>query len=126
MAETESLLDATSSSTDELAGIAGNTGETGSGFVAPPPASTTGDLGSGTFVGGITSSTLNNVAGGVDPTPTAGTLDLGSVDQGEDQTTQQTNDTSRDPVQEGQNQENVPGTAEAQIRIVIRRPGGEQ
>ena len=38
----------------------------------------------------------------------------------------QTQPTEREPVQEGQNQETVPGTAQAQIRIVIRRPGGEQ
>ena len=56
------------------------------------------------------------------PTPTSNTLDLGSTQQSEQQT-QQTSE-QRDPVQESQNQENVASTAKAQIRIVIKRPGG--
>jgi tetratricopeptide (TPR) repeat protein len=123
MAETLALLDASATSTDDLAGLASTTGETGAGVLAPPAANTIettdeDDTGS-TF-------TLDNVAEGVDPTPTSGTLDLGSTDQTQDQITQTTQDTNRDPVQEAQDQETVPGTAEAQIRIVIRRPGDDQ
>jgi len=72
----------------------------------------------------VTSTTLTNVTEGVAPTPTGPILDLGSTDQSTDQATQQTQDTNRDPVQEAQQQETVPGTAEALIRIVIQRPGG--
>jgi hypothetical protein len=61
----------------------------------------------------------------VAPTPTGNTLDLGSTRQGRNQTTSQTN-TTRDPVQESQGQETVPSTAQAQIRIVIQRPGSDE
>ena len=148
VAETAALREAAISSTSDLAGIASATGETGAGVLAPPSANTIQNL-DGIGIGqeepigaastpdsdddqtvttdaGSTINTLINVAEGVDPTPTAGTLDLGSADQTQSQATQVTQDTNRDPVQEAQNQETVPGTAEAQIRIVIRRPGGDQ
>jgi len=139
MAETASLIEATSTTTDDISGIAGTTGETGVGLIGPPPASV-GDasplgiqppspVGTGTTTSGPTSfgalNTLRSISEGVAPTPTAGTLDLGSANQGQDAPTTTTNDTARDPVQE-QNDESVSSTTDAQIRIVIRRPGGEQ
>jgi hypothetical protein len=68
--------------------------------------------------------TLSSVTEGVAPAPTGGTLDLGSTQQGKGQSTTQTT-TTRDPVQESQGQETVSATTEAQIRIVIQRPGSE-
>ncbi len=133
MTEVASLTDATGSTTDELGDLAGTTGETGPGILAPPAANTTEDLsstgmgnGEPATTGAVTINTLANVSEGVAPTPTAGTLNLGSAEQSTGVTGEQVQDTNRDPVQEAQNQETVPGTAEAQIRIVIRRPGGAQ
>lgn len=143
LAETAALTDAAVTNTTDLAGIAGTTGETGAGFLAPPSANTTKDLtslgidnqlpvGAGAAVeeGNPTppppTNMLNSVSQGVDPNPTAGTIDLGSAGESANPTPGQTQPTTRDPVQEGQNQETIPGSAEAQIRIVIRRPGGEQ
>jgi TolB-like protein len=146
MAEANALTDAAASSTSDLAGVASATGETGAGALAPPSAKTTealggigtdekGPVGAGstpegndgrTTTGGISINMLTNVAQGVDPTPTAGTLDLGSADQSKNQTTLQSQDTNRDPTQEARDQETVPGTTDARIRIVIRRPGTDQ
>lgn len=146
MAEVAALTDAVGTTTGDLSGIASATGETGAGFLAPPSANTTanlGDIGIGpdgpvgagstegpdgtqTTTAPVTSSTLRNISQGVDPTPTAGTLDLGSAGQSHTQPTQQAEATVREPVQEATGQETVPGTAQAQIRIVIRRPGGDQ
>lgn len=137
LSETEALIDATATSTADLAGTAAGT-ETGLGIVGPPPASTTTDLTAlgisdqpvagttgGQSSGSVTLNTLRNLAEGVDPTPTAGTLDLGSAGQSQGQTTQQTTNTTRDPVQEGIDT-SVTSTTLAVIRIVIMRPGGDQ
>jgi tetratricopeptide (TPR) repeat protein len=69
--------------------------------------------------------TLTNVIEGVAPTPTGSLLDLGSTRESQNLTTSQT-DTTRDPVQESQGQETLSGGAEAEIRIVIPQPGGEE
>jgi hypothetical protein len=58
------------------------------------------------------------VTQGVAPRPTTGTLDKGTTDSGTEQT-----DTTRDPVQESGGTETLPGTVDAQITIVIQRPG---
>ncbi|MDH3271585.1 MAG: hypothetical protein OEN56_09650 [Gemmatimonadota bacterium] len=142
MGEAAALVDASGTSTVDLAGVAGATGEWGRGFFAPPPASTTEDLaslgirlqaplGAGATDGQATtdnsaSNTLRNVSEGVDPTPTATTLDLGSAGQSANPTPNQSQPTSRDPTQESSGLETIPGTAEALIRIIIRRPGGAQ
>lgn len=145
MSEVSDLIEASSVTTVDLGGLAASTGEVGIGLFAPPSASTTQDLleapagttsdettsDVGTTQVGTTSQvrttsligTLSNVTEGVAPTPTGNIIDLGSTQQGQDQATQQTQDTSRDPVQESQDQETVSGTAEAQIQIVIQRPG---
>ena len=68
-----------------------------------------------------TSGTLAGAAEGVNPTPTAGTLGQGSTQTG---TGEGTTGEKRDPVQESQGQETVTKTATAQIRVVIKRPGG--
>lgn len=111
MAEAATLVDATASSTDDLADVASATGETG-----PPTATATTDLPS---IG-----TLTNVTQGVDPTPTSRTLDLGSAGLSQSTTPEQTQPTARDPAQELQGQETVSGMGEALIRIIIRPPGG--
>jgi tetratricopeptide (TPR) repeat protein len=61
---------------------------------------------------------LDAVTQGVAPRPTTGTLDKGTTDSGTEQT-----DTTRDPVQESGGTETLPGTVDAQITIVIQRPG---
>ncbi len=126
-------------SPNSLAALAAETGELGLDFLAPPSAGTIEDLvtaggpaqpvgpgqpGDQTQTTVDNSGTLTNVTEGVAPTPTGTTLDLGSTDQTQDQATQQTQDTNRDPVQESQGQETVSAIAEAVIRIVIQRPGG--
>jgi tetratricopeptide (TPR) repeat protein len=138
MAELAALTDAASSSTSDIAGIASATGETGTSMLAPPTASTTTSLdglglggspvGAGSTDGqtttlGLTINTLKNLSESIDPTPTAGTIDLGSSNTGGDQATEATRDTTRDPVQEVSGKETLSNTAQAQIRIVIRRPG---
>lgn len=75
----------------------------------PPPPPTTG--------------TLSGASEGVNPTPTSGTLDQGSSQTGKDPAS--TTD-KRDPVQEAQGQESATKPATAQIRLVIKRPGGDQ
>lgn len=154
-AEASALIDAAGVNTADIDGIATATGETGGTLIAPPPATTIQDLadigispqapiGAGsdpeedvtvdpatgettsTTATSTTIQTLTNVFEGVDPTPTAGTLGVSTSEQIQNPTSTQMQPTTREPVQEGQNQETVPGTAQAQIRIVIRRPGGEQ
>ncbi|HUF76490.1 MAG TPA: tetratricopeptide repeat protein [Longimicrobiales bacterium] len=115
MSDLQDLVDASGTSTGDLMGMAGETGEFGIGVLAPPTAVTTQDL----QLDETQTLTLTNVTEGVAPTPTGNTLDLGST-----QTTTEISAT-RDPVQEAQGQETVSGTAQAQIRIVIQRPGGE-
>ncbi len=115
MVEASNLVDASATSTADLTGVAGTTGEFGVGALAPTTTSTTQEL----PLGG----TLTNLTEGVAPTPTASTLDLGTTAQS---TTQSSTGSTRDPVQESQGQETIPGTGEAQIRIVIQRPGGEE
>lgn len=68
------------------------------------------------------SSTLGTASEGVNPTPTAGTLGTGTT-TGTTTGPTQTTDT-RNPVQESTNTESATKAAKAQIRIVIRRPGG--
>jgi len=121
MSDVGDLLDASNSTTGDLAGVASATGELGLGAFGPPPAGTTQDLG---IPGGGTTTaagTLENVTQGVAPRPTTGTLDKGSTETSS--STNQT-DTTRDPVQEATGTETLPGTVEAQITIVIQRPGG--
>ena len=120
MSDLQNLVDASGTSTGDLVGMAGGTGEFGIGILAPPTVVTTQDL----QLDQTQTVTLTNVTEGVAPTPNGNTLDLGSTRQGRNQTTSQTN-TTRDPVQESQGQETVPGTAQAQIRIVIQRPGSQ-
>jgi len=67
------------------------------------------------------SGTLSGASEGVNPTPTTGTLDKGSTQTG---STTAAATEKRDAVQESQGQESVTKTAKAQIRIVIKRPGG--
>jgi len=98
----------------------------GIGGEAPLGAGSTPDGGTTTDDPGATLNTLTNVAEGVDPTATSTTLGLGSGEQSQNPTSGEAQPANRDPVQEVQGQETVPGTAQAQIRIVIRRPGGEQ
>lgn len=137
MAEVAALTAAAASNTNDIASLASATGETGTSMLSPPTASTTTSLdglglgespvGAGATDGqatsGLTVNTLRNLSESVDPTPTSSTLDLGSSGSGGGQTAQQTQDATRDPVQEGQNTETVTNTTAAQIRIVIRRPG---
>jgi hypothetical protein len=120
--EAGDLSDASEQSTDEVGDLAGSTGEFGVGLMAPPNSVVTQGT---TLVGQPTAATLTNVTEGVAPTPTGSMLDLGSTQQGQSPATTQAGAT-RDPVQESQGQETVPGTAQAQIRIVIERPGGEE
>jgi len=120
MSRLSDLQEATSVTTTDLGGLAGSTGELGVGLFAPPAAITTRDLSTSTT---DRTGTLSSVTQAVAPTPTGGTLDLGSTQQGRDQASRQTQDTNRDPVQESQDQETVPGTADATIEIVIQRPG---
>ncbi len=96
--ETEDMTDAAGTSTSQVA----TTG-------APTPPATGG--------------TLSGASEGVNPTPTTGTLDKGgATTAGKEQGATTTE--KRDPVQESQGQESVTRTAKAQIRIVIKRPGG--
>lgn len=142
LAEVAAMTDATGTSTSDISDIAGATGEFGAGFLAPPAANTTEDLspigisgeaplGAGSTPdnqsssGGGVLGTLSNVAEGVDPTPTAGTLGLGSAEQSQNAAPGETQPANRDPVQEGGGGESGAASVAAQIRIVIRRPGGE-
>jgi tetratricopeptide (TPR) repeat protein len=118
--ESQALQVASVTSTDQVAESAGP-----GGTVAPPPPSTTGLTGDPSGTGSATagtSGTLSGLSEGVNPTATSGTLDLGSTQQSGTQTQQAGG--KRDPVQESQGQEGKTGSSTAQIRIVIRRPGG--
>jgi len=64
--------------------------------------------------------TLGTASEGVNPTPTTNTLGAGATTT----TTTGPTQTTRDPVQESTGGETVTKTAKAQIRIVIKRPGG--
>jgi tetratricopeptide (TPR) repeat protein len=130
MSQLSDLVDASAFTTADIGGLASSSGELGLGAFAPPAAITTQGLFQSSISGQTTSplvvsGTLSNVTEGVAPTPTGNTLNLGSTQQSRGQATKQTQDTNRDPVQESQGQETVPGTAEAQIVIVIQRPGGQ-
>jgi hypothetical protein len=124
MGELANLLDASAVRTTDLSGIAINTGELGLGAFGPPSAATTQDLAFSTSARGTTpaAGTLQNVMDAVAPRPTTGLLDRGSTGTGREQIS-----TSgvRDPVQESGGTETLPGTVDAQITIVIQRPGGE-
>jgi TolB-like protein len=128
--ELTDLLDATAITTADLGGVAAATGEFGLGLLAPPAAATTMDLLAGQRQTVLLTServiagTLTSVTEGVAPTPTGSTLDLGSTEQGRGQSTVQAG-TTRDAVQESRGQETVPGATDAQIRIVIQRPGSQ-
>jgi hypothetical protein len=145
--EASAMADADATSTSDLATLAGSTGEFTTAFFAPPLATTTQSLttlgvpdpapvgagsspttdpGATTTTTRSTFQTLTNVSEGVSPTPTALTLGLSSSDLVENPTSEQSQPSSRDPVQEVAGSESVQGAAEAQIRIVIQRPGGEQ
>ena len=121
LSETSDIASAAGTGTTSLGQTAATTGETGTRNVAPPPAT-----GVGANVGGTgpatasTSGTLSGVSDGVNPNPTSGTLDLGSTTSGKEGASTD----KRDPVQESQGQEGVTKTAKAEIRIVIKRPGG--
>lgn len=149
-AEASALLNASAMNTTDVEGIATATGEVGGGFFAPPSATTTHDLsdigispqapigagsdpandpgtpGTATIAPSTTIQSLTNVFDAIDPSPAVGMLGVSTSDQVRNPTPEQTQPTTREPVQEGQNQETVPGTTQAQIRIVIRRPGGDQ
>ena len=60
----------------------------------------------------------------VDPSPVTSTLGQGGGDQTRNTTGEQTQPTDRDPTPTGN--EGIGSATAAQIRIVIRRPGGEQ
>ncbi|MEQ9399720.1 MAG: CsgG/HfaB family protein [Longimicrobiales bacterium] len=113
--DAQNLQDASTTTTGGIAQVAAATGETSSGAVSAATGTTTAST-------GAAAGALGNAAEGVDPTPTTGTLDLGATTGTGDPA--KTGD-PRDPVQESQGQEGVTKTATAQIRIVIRRPGGE-
>ena len=141
MAEASALVNASATTTTDLGSIVASSGEFG-GFFGPPPAPVTNDLtpigiddqvpvgagattDDGSSVAGA-SSTLTGVILAIDPTLTTSILDQGSAGQSRNPTPSQTQPTSRDPVQEAVGQETISGTAEALIRIIIQRPGGEQ
>jgi Tfp pilus assembly protein PilF/TolB-like protein len=139
-AETAALIDASIRTTADLSGVAGATGETTAGFFRPPAATTTEDLasigispesplgaGSTTSVrttGAVRLNTLGNVLEGVDPSPATTTLGLGSAELSRYPTPEQSQPSTREPIQEVLGQETITGSAE--IVIVIRRPGGDQ
>lgn len=143
-AEVGALLDASSLSTDQLATIAATTGEIGGGLFGPPSNGTTNDLTTLGIAGqlpvgaGSTDpqsppsrddlhATLDNVGGGVHPNPTQIDIGQDTGNQSRNSTPGQSNPTTRDPIPEsGPGGETVPGVTAATIRIVIRRPGGEQ
>lgn len=119
--EAQDIQDASTTGTEGVATVATNTGVTGGGgTVAPPPPSTTAPPGTTAS----TSGTLAGANNAVNPTPTSGTLDLGQTTTGSSTTPQSTE--QRDPVQESTGSEGTTQPTTAQIRIVIRRPGGGQ
>jgi len=137
------LSDAAGTTTTDLAGIASATGETGAGFFAPPPANTTEDfssigiageqpVGAGSTaddqqaatLGGVLT-TLTSLTEGVFPTATLSELGVGSAQQSQNPTPTESQPANRDPVQEVAGDSGI-AEAQARIRIVIQRPGGEQ
>lgn len=120
---TQDMQDASTTGTGGIQQVAASTGETGGGGAVSPPPTTGGTTQTSTTAGGPASGALGNAAEGVDPTPTSGQLDLGNTSGGSN--TEGQAEGEREPVQESQGQEGVTSTATAQIRIVIRRPGGE-
>lgn len=141
-AEVDALLDASAITTDQLATIASTTGEIGGGLFGPPSNGTTDDLTTLGIAGQIPvgagstdpnqptpappNPTLGDLLNNVDPVPTGIDLGLNTGDQSRNSTPGQSNPTTRDPVPESGPGETVPGVSTATIRIVIRRPGGEQ
>jgi len=115
MAEVASLMDASGMNTADLSGLAGATGESGLGALGPPSAGTTQQL--GTSLGG----TLDYVTRGVAPRPTDGLLNKGPTGTGGESGTKPV-----DTTVEGTGTEGLPGNVQAQITIVIQRPGGEE
>lgn len=116
------LADAAIQSTGDLDRLAINTGEIGGGGALGPPSGLGSvTVGTGAAATASTAGTAGMASESVNPTPTAGTLDLGSTSVGSTET--QSGD-QRDPVQESQGQETVGQPPTAQIRIVIKRPGG--
>ena len=139
--EASEIVSAESTTTAEIVTTAATTGETGSsGAVSAPTTTTTGaaaaasstsgsnagaQANTGTTGGtGSTAQTLAGASQAVNPTPTSNTIDLGSTQASDNNTTAQSSQNRNDAVQESQGQENVASAAQAQIRIVIRRPGG--
>ncbi|MGD8281845.1 MAG: CsgG/HfaB family protein [Gemmatimonadota bacterium] len=118
--EVDNLIEASSMGTGDLSDLASTTGEFGVGAFAPPPAAVTQGLSTAVTGSGGLAGTLEHVTQGVAPRPTTGTLDRGTTDSGTEQT-----DTTRDPVQEATGTESLTGTVDAQITIVIPRPGAE-
>jgi tetratricopeptide (TPR) repeat protein len=113
MAEAADLVRASAVTTSGLSDLAVATGEVGIGALGPPRATLVDDV--------AVRSTLSTVTEAVAPAPTAGTLDVGVTTE-----TRASVQTTRDPVQESRGAETVTGTAQAQIQIVIRNPGGTQ
>ena len=147
--ETGQMSVAASTTPAQISATAAASGETGSSSpvaaptttttgatdqsAAPTPAGAPGPAGAtagapantGTTIPApSTAQTLAGASQAVNPTPTTATLDLGSTQQADNNTSQQPGQTRSDPVQEAQGQEGATSTARAQIRIVIRRPGG--
>ncbi len=139
--ETGEIALAETTTTAQIVTTAATTGETGSSSaVAAPTTTTTGaadaassssssgsDAGAqantGTTGGtGSTAQTLAGASQAVNPTPTSNTIDLGSTQASENNTTAQASQTRNDAVQEAQGQ-TVASATQAQIRIVIKRPG---
>ena len=135
--ETGEIATAETTTTAQIATTAASSGETGSsGAVAAPTTTTTGaadpagtsdggaQANTGATVGaGTTSQTLAGASQAVNPGPTT-TIDLGSTQQSDNKTTQQPAQGRNDAVQKSQGQESATSAAQAQIRIVIKRPGG--
>lgn len=140
--ELAALTDASGMGTDQLGALADGSGELGGGLFGPPSNGTTNDLSTLGIAGQVPvgpgstdgqapagnplRGTLDNVFGGVDPIPTQTDLGQGSADQSRNPTPEQSQPGTRDPIPEGTLGETVGGVTQATIRIVIRRPGGEQ
>ncbi|MBT3326602.1 MAG: hypothetical protein HN396_10205 [Gemmatimonadales bacterium] len=122
--ESQVMDEAAATTTAQIATTASSTGETGSGgSVAPPPTTTTTGATTGGGTTTATSQTLSEASNAVNPTRTSGTLDLGSTTSSDNTAATTTGEDRSDAVQESQGQESVTTVAQAQIRIVILRPG---
>ena len=117
--ESSDLSSAAGTGTASLGQTAATTGETGGRTVSPPTSTGLGPSVGGSSATASTAGTMAGASEGVNPTPTSGTLDLGSIPGGAGRGADK-----RDPVQEAQGQDGVTSPVKAQIRIVIRRPGG--